>query len=137
MGDKIKDAREALGLINIQNEALTQKFQSLAAVQVRQAQVETFGEALGWKPDSAEDKDKADWNQFLKAFETAPGQNLESAKGTAWGLVNAVTYLQDHEKTFKSHGELSAEDNRFKSLWIGGAGEELKNKALNVALALK
>jgi len=30
-------------------------------------------------------------------FVRAPGQQLESARNTVWGLVNAVTYLVDHE----------------------------------------
>lgn len=32
----------------------------------------------------------------LVSLEIAPGANLLSAKGTAWGLLNAVTYVEDH-----------------------------------------
>jgi phage/plasmid-like protein (TIGR03299 family) len=41
------------------------------------------------------------------------GSNLASAKGTAWGLVNAVTELYDHRVRAKS------DDNRLNSAWFG------------------
>lgn len=53
---------------------------------------------------------------------TAPGR-----KGTAWGLVNAVTEYVDHHRRAKSN------DTRMDSAWFGG-GDVMKSKALEEAL---
>lgn len=34
--------------------------------------------------------------QLTEAYEQAPGQQLVTAKGTLWGVFNAVTYVADH-----------------------------------------
>lgn len=57
------------------------------------------------------------------------GGNLPGAAGTAWGLVNAVTEYVDHHATAKST------DHRAAAAWFG-AGDELKNRALDSALQL-
>lgn len=62
-------------------------------------------------------------------FVAGPGADLPSAKGTAWGLLSAVTYDVDHVTKARSA------DNRLASAWYG-AGEALKNKAREYALAI-
>ena len=57
------------------------------------------------------------------------GSDLESARGTAWGLVNAVTQYVDHESGAKSI------DHRLDRAFFG-TGEDLKNRAMVAALAL-
>ena len=57
------------------------------------------------------------------------GQRTKTANGTAWGLVNAVTRMVDHERTAKSR------DSRLQSAWFG-SGARLKKAALDNALAL-
>jgi phage/plasmid-like protein (TIGR03299 family) len=57
------------------------------------------------------------------------GAELGAAKGTAWGLLCAVTEYVDHERRARSA------DHRLDSAWFGqGAG--LKQRALDAALAL-
>lgn len=57
------------------------------------------------------------------------GAELGAAKGTAWGLLCAVTEYVDHERRARSV------DHRLDSAWFGqGAG--LKQRALEAALAL-
>lgn len=52
----------------------------------------------------------------LQAFECSPGATLRSAKGTAWGLLNAVTYVEDHQSNSKTR------DGQFQSaMWGAGA----------------
>jgi phage/plasmid-like protein (TIGR03299 family) len=57
------------------------------------------------------------------------GATLESAQGTAWGLLNAVTEYVDHERRARST------EYRMDSAWFG-AGASLKERALKAALQL-
>ena len=84
------------------------------------------GKALGIQEPL---KDKL--NKFprlvVDAMEHSPGANLKSAKGTWWGAVNAVTYVEDHLRESQSQG------NALHSAWFGAAANR-KSKALNLAL---
>ena len=69
-------------------------------------------------------------NQVKELFNgQARGASMASAKGTAWGLLNAVTQFVDHERRARS------QDSRLDSAWFG-AGASLKGRALTEALAL-
>ena len=57
------------------------------------------------------------------------GALLDSAKGTAWGLLNSVTEFVDHEKRARS------QEFRTDSAWFG-QGAQLKQRALDHALQL-
>ncbi|RYY78763.1 MAG: DUF932 domain-containing protein [Moraxellaceae bacterium] len=54
------------------------------------------------------------------------GAMLESAKGTAYGLLNSVTEFVDHERRAKSV------DHRLESAWFGN-GASIKQRALDLA----
>lgn len=57
------------------------------------------------------------------------GAELPSSKGTAWGLLNAVTEFVDHKRRSRS------EENRLDSAWFG-QGSAMKQKALDLAIQL-
>ncbi|WP_439510763.1 DUF932 domain-containing protein, partial [Marinimicrobium koreense] len=57
------------------------------------------------------------------------GADLASSKGTAYGLLTAVTQFVDHERRARS------QDNRLDSAWFG-QGAALKGRALNQALLM-
>ena len=57
----------------------------------------------------------------MALFNSAPGQQLDTAKGTLWGAVNAVTYYADHIRS-------GTDGDRLDSSWFG-AGCALKDKA--------
>lgn len=57
------------------------------------------------------------------------GSQLATARGTAWGLVNAVTEYVDHKQGAKSL------DHKLDRAFFG-SGEDLKNRAMVAALAL-
>ena len=57
------------------------------------------------------------------------GSTLESAQGTAWGLLNAVTEYVDHERRARST------EYRMDSAWFG-QGAVIKQRALQAALEL-
>ncbi|KAA0973776.1 DUF932 domain-containing protein [Pseudomonas sp. ANT_J28] len=55
------------------------------------------------------------------------GSDLESARGTAWGLLNAVTEYVDHERRARNT------EYRIDTAWFG-QGAAIKQRALNAAL---
>lgn len=57
------------------------------------------------------------------------GSHLDAAKGTAWGLLNAVTEYVDHERRARSN------EYRVDSAWFG-QGAVIKQRALDTALQL-
>lgn len=57
------------------------------------------------------------------------GAELDAAKGTAWGLLNAITEFVDHERRARNDAY------RLDSAWFG-QGAVLKQRALDEALAL-
>ena len=57
------------------------------------------------------------------------GSKLQSASGTAWGLVNGITEFVD------VHRRARNQDNRLDSAWFG-QGAQIKQKALEQAIAL-
>ena len=57
------------------------------------------------------------------------GAELQAAKGTAWGLLCAVTEFVDHERRARS------QEYRLDSAWFG-QGAALKQRALDHALQL-
>ena len=57
------------------------------------------------------------------------GSLLPGARGTAWGLLNAVTEFVDHQRRARN------QDYRLDSAWFG-QGAQLKTKALSTAMKL-
>ena len=64
----------------------------------------------------------------IEAIEKAPGQAMETAQMTAWGLLNAVTYTVDHHLG-------KNQDFRLRQAWFG-AYAKVKLRALDLAMAL-
>ena len=57
------------------------------------------------------------------------GSQLDSARGTAWGLLNSVTEFVDHERRARSN------EYRMDSAWFG-QGAQIKQRALDTALRM-
>lgn len=66
---------------------------------------------------------------LVTAYRKAPGAQLASADGTAFGLLNAVTYYVDHAATVRDTEGDGARGARFASSQLG-AGDAFKQKAL-------
>jgi hypothetical protein len=60
---------------------------------------------------------------------SSKGAELASSKGSAFGLLNAVTEFVDHERRPRSA------DHRLESAWFG-QGAALKEKGLEQALVM-
>jgi len=68
-------------------------------------------------------------NKLLNVYRRGPGSNLETARNTPWGLVNAVTNYVDFDTRAQSNG------NRFESAQFG-MNANLKKLAFDEALKI-
>jgi phage/plasmid-like protein (TIGR03299 family) len=82
--------------------------------------------AIGQKEIDAHAEEKT--RKAIAALANAPGNDLKTACKTAWGLLNAVTYMVDHHL-------VKNQDLSLKQAWFGSS-LKIKQRALAVALAL-
>jgi phage/plasmid-like protein (TIGR03299 family) len=66
--------------------------------------------------------------EIMASLDSGPGAQLITARGTAWGAMNAVTNYVDYKA--RAHSQ----NNRFSNGQFGN-GAELKNKAFNLLMA--
>lgn len=83
----------------------------------------------GNKGDDLTPQSRTKVDQLVQLYRSGPGADLKSARGTAWGALNAVTRYVDFEAPVRKGG------SRFSSGQFG-PGNQLKNKALEQALEL-
>jgi phage/plasmid-like protein (TIGR03299 family) len=139
MTNKVPNVREALGVINKSYQALEEKMNALTKVKVTDKAFEGYIAKLGFDVDADKGKGKSTVAS-LKALFGGEGQGstLVTAKGTAWGALNAVTEYVDHQRQTRvtSASSFKSEDEaRLASQWFG-SGLQMKEKALEEALAL-
>ena len=79
-------------------------------------------------PQEIEGLDDQNTRMAIEAITKAPGQGLESAGMTAWGLLNAVTYTVDYQLG-------KNQDSRLRLAWFG-ANADIKKRAFDLALKL-
>ena len=79
--------------------------------------------------DDFSDVPKRTVASLLRIFGHGVGQDTDSARNTAWGLVNAVTRFYDHERSSRT------QDNRLDTAWFGD-GSLIKQRAWADALEL-
>lgn len=121
-----------LGLMDASWESFKQKLTPMANVKLNSTAARDFFLNLLLTPKEKEDgrfsdKKSREITLLLSLFNSAPGQDIATAKGTLWGAVNAVTYFVDHVR--------SGATERMDSAWFG-TGSSLKEKAWLEALRL-
>lgn len=132
------DAEEAKGALGLSKEAwelYEERVNKLANTVVDlETTLAFFTQVLGndavvVNKDSGKIEYSPTFTKLYGAFQSSPGAELRSARGTAWGLVNAVTFYQDHMARGNASG------SRLNSAWFG-AGASRKSKAFEEALKL-
>ena len=97
----------------------------------REQAVEIYVELIGKRDTSGnltnEKAVKRVAGEIMTSLINGPGANLETAHGTAWGALNAVTHYVDFKA--RAHNQ----DNRFSSGQFG-SGAELKKSAFKALL---
>lgn len=79
--------------------------------------------------DIGDIKENSTVGRLLTVYNGGKGQDLRSTKDTAFGLVNAVTRFQDHERNARDEG------TRMNHAWFG-QGQTMKQYAWNSAVDL-
>ena len=92
----------------------------------RDQELKAQGKLLGELPPLVENFNKYP-NLVVDALKQAPGAHLKSSKGTWWGALNAVTYVEDHLHESEIPG------NTLHSAWFGAAANR-KSRALDLAV---
>ena len=126
------EVKTKLGLINTAWETFINKVKHLTQIPIEDGEVydfykELFIPADPKKKEQLSNKAALEIQSLMSCFKNGVGQNLTTAKGTAWGLVNAVTYYVDHDR------KSSNQSTRLDSAWFG-SGAQLKEKAWNAAI---
>lgn len=127
--------KRQLGISVSQWDDFMYRMKMLAERKVSQEEVNTYFQSVICNAEQPlDDPSKLPnyraFNRVQELFHGAGrGAQLCTAKGTAWGLLNAITEHVDHEKRARSN------DYRVDSAWFG-QGASLKNKALESAMAL-
>lgn len=125
-----KAVKEALGLGLSGWDTFSSSMKALANRPVSEAEAKAYlSEVLG---EEFDDDGKAH-RPIQTAYELFSGKGLgadmQSARNTAWGLLNSLTEYTDHRTKARS------QDNRLNSAWFG-AGAALKAKAFEEAMKL-
>lgn len=123
-----------LGLIDDRLSTFAENADTLTQLQISDAEaVEFFCKLYAKTDDNGEVKNektlKAVTAKLMHLYRRGPGAELDSARGTAWGAVNAVTNYVDFSTRARS------DENRFNSGQFG-IGANLKALAFDNALKL-
>lgn len=135
--NKAFDADEAKGALGLSKEAWELYEQNVNTLASTTIDLETamafFTTVLGKDGVTFDDDGKLQYSttfhKMFAAYERSPGSHLKSAHHTAWGLVNAVTFYQDHMAKSNKSG------SRLNSSWFG-TGASRKTKAFEEALKI-
>ncbi len=131
-----KYAREKIMAIR-KDDAELERFQTeiskLSHHNVTEEQAEKYFTTLLFPGKKVEDvrankRSSTRLDDALRMYHTAPGQELDTARGTAWGLLNTITYMTDHVSG-------KTPDSRMRSAFFA-EGATLKEKARKAALKL-
>jgi phage/plasmid-like protein (TIGR03299 family) len=128
-------AAEKLAIVEERSKQRAEIAQLLASTKVSEEVTDNYFKKL-FKVAKAEDieeddEEEQESNKIITLKElvyTQPGAELESSKGTMWGLFNSVTFYTDHVV-----GRIA--DNRIDNA-LFGKNATLKNKALNLAIEM-
>lgn len=133
--DKLNEARKVLGLAARYFDDFHAQAQNLAAAVLSDAQREAYFLALYPDPEKGDPAKQRQVRMTLWGLlDRGKGADLESARGTAWGLYNATAEYVDHHVPSRDSDGLPAAQRRWQdSVW--GEGSRVKSRAFDLALA--
>lgn len=133
-GKKINQAMEFLGIAQKQFADFADLAGRLTEIKINTKAMDEFLDNMGFDVEATKGRAAGIVEEIKDAFVSSPGSKLVSAKGTAWGLLNAVTFYADHVKATRLTKDSSFKNEseaRLNSSWFG-SGDVMKRKALKV-----
>lgn len=125
-----QEAKRRLGIARDRMEAFHEDADTLMRIALpREDAIKVLAEVFDGKKDEVLEKQPRTIQRIVTLFEgDGRGANLATAKGTAWGLLNAVTEYHDWE-----YGQSA--NNRITNAWLGN-GEAKKRKVMSTLLEM-
>lgn len=121
-------AKRDMGFLTSDNSRYIADLEKLAAHKVTDHVAQSFFAKLYFGDTAIEELTTVQQNKLQALmFIYANEPTQRDITGSLWGVVNAVTFNQDHV------GRARSEDNRLTSAWFG-AGRNTKNQAYEMAL---
>ena len=130
-----RTVKQQLGITVSQWDDFMYRMRLLAARPIKDHEAKAYlrsvlCEVQNDKPEPTGLSNERALNKVMSMYEGhGRGAELESAKGTAWGLLNSVTEYVDHERRARSN------EYRMDAAWFG-QGAVIKQRALDTALRL-
>jgi hypothetical protein len=143
----VGDLQEAFGLMGEQARITCEAWNALQARKVSDEEARAyFLDLLNVAPDDVDRLDvsgkpvvstklRNQLQLLASTYKRGPGSQYASADGTAYGLLQAVTRVVDHESTVRDTYADGATIARLSSAWLG-TGAALKERARTKALEL-
>ena len=131
---KAKEAQRLLGISLKYYDSFGEQGRHFADRRLSASGLKSYFEDLVPDPKDADpSRAIATRESLVRLFESGKGSDLESARGTLWGAVNAVAEFVDFERSARQ-SEMGEQMSRFKSA-LFGTGAALKERAWQRALA--
>ena len=125
--DKLQEAHKLLGLTNQLYSQLDYIFNRMALRKITNKQLLDYVKTLVPDNPDAENKTRTEniRNQILYLHDDIPEAAIH--RGTLFGAVNAISEYTDHDSNQKDPSK------QLRSIWFGGSGEILKQRAFKLA----
>lgn len=128
------EVKKSLGLIDDVAETFMDDADTLASKAINDSKAVNYFAELYIKKDKAGETQNEKQlervvNEIMGLYKNGPGAQLPTARGTAWGALNAVTRYVDH------HARSHSTNNRFRDAQFG-KGADTKKQALVAALEI-
>ena len=125
--EKLQEAHKLLGLTNQLYNQLDYIFNRMALRKVSPQQLVEYCKTLVPDNPEAETNTRTEniRNQILYLHDDIPEAKMH--KGTLFGALNAISEYTDHNSDQKDPSK------QLRSIWFGGSGEQLKQRAFKLA----
>jgi phage/plasmid-like protein (TIGR03299 family) len=130
----VQDAAAAMGIANSYYEELGEAYRALQRKEMTFTEsveyINTVFESEAANAEKGSSRAKNILDGVYSLLETGMGMDIPGVRGTAWAAYNAVTEYTDHHKNYRTT------DSQLENAAFGGLGVKIKQRALDLALAL-
>jgi phage/plasmid-like protein (TIGR03299 family) len=128
----VHQAAEVMGFATVFFKELQQAFQAMATTKLAEADARAYLERclqIDAGDPNLSTRSKNILEDAARRLHAGKGTGLPGVRGTVWAAYNGLTELVDH-RSYRSP------DVRLDNAWFGGAGQAIKQRAFDEAVAL-